>query len=99
MGFTIDIKPWITEKSVKLAEKGKYTFLVDKKAKKMTIRQVLKDLYGVIVGNVNVCVVKSKRVRVPKYWKYKRLGFKKGYKKVIVTIKEGGDKIANLFKI
>lgn len=93
------IKPLITEKTVKLAERGKYSFIVDPHSKKATIKRALKEMYGVDVGSVNISVIKSKRVRVFKFWKYRKIGFQNLYKKAVVTIKKGREKIAALFRL
>lgn len=40
-------KPVLTEKSMKLAKSGLYTFLVEKKARKRVIAKAVKELFGV----------------------------------------------------
>ena len=45
-------KPLITEKVSALNEKGKYGFLVDKKANKVEIKRAVEKTYGVNVESV-----------------------------------------------
>ncbi|MFN7088354.1 MAG: 50S ribosomal protein L23 [Candidatus Paceibacteria bacterium] len=77
-------RPQITEKSGHLQAENKYVFIVNKKAKKPQIKSAIEAIYGVKVENVRI-------VNVP--GKVKRLGrsegFKPGYKKAIVALKEG----------
>ncbi|MCD6195110.1 50S ribosomal protein L23 [bacterium] len=57
-------KPVLTEKSLQLAEKGWFTFLVDKKASKGQIKQAIENLFKVEVAEVRVLNVSGK----PKRW-------------------------------
>lgn len=76
--------PWITEKSGRIADSGKYVFIVDKKANKPIIAEAVESIYNVKVLSVNIINKKSK---------IKSLGRAKGkipgYKKAIVQLKEG----------
>lgn len=84
--FSYDIvkEPHISEKATNGAEKNQYTFKVYKNANKPEIKKSVEGMYNVNVVAVNV-------VKIPK--KKRRLGgiegWKKGYRKAIVTIKEG----------
>ena len=81
------LEPWITEKSHASAATGKYIFKVHGSANKQTVRRAIKDLYQVTVVGVNMVTIHPKK-RV-----YGRsTGWKAGFKKAIVTLKEG-DKI------
>ena len=62
----IIIRPVITEKSIALASSGKYTFIVDKKADKITIKRVVEEAFNVKVLDVATLVVKGKTKRVGK---------------------------------
>ncbi len=62
----IIIRPVITEKSIALASNGKYTFIVDKKADKITIKRVVEEAFSVKVLDVATLVVKGKTKRVGK---------------------------------
>ena len=79
--------PHITEKAADMTGDNKYTFEVVKKANKFEIAKVIKGLYGVTVIKVNIVNVPRKKRRVRR-----QIGYKSGYKKAIVTLKEG-DKI------
>ncbi len=76
--------PQITEKATSLTEKNQYTFKVWPRSNKSEIKKAVENLYGVDVLSVNI-------VKAPK--KERRLGrisgWRKGYKKAIVKIKEG----------
>ncbi|TSC74779.1 MAG: large subunit ribosomal protein L23 [Parcubacteria group bacterium Gr01-1014_30] len=76
--------PQITEKATELSKGNRYTFKVSSESSKAEVRKAVEQLYGVDVLGVNV-------IRVPR--KQRRLGritgWRKGYKKAIVRIKEG----------
>jgi len=85
------IAPWITEAATVAAELNKYIFKVSLRATKKQIRFAVEDLYKVKVLSVNT--VKAAK----KFRNYGRTpGWKVGFKKAIVTVKEG-EKI-ELFK-
>lgn len=58
-------KPIVTEKSTHASEESKYTFLVDRKARKDDIKKAVEQVYGVKVAKVATQVRKggSKRTR------------------------------------
>lgn len=76
--------PLITEKTSSLAAQRKYVFRVDARGNKSEIRKEVERLYNVKVMGVNIVSVKSKKRRVGKIE-----GRKPGFKKAIVTLKEG----------
>lgn len=77
-------KPWITEKSTRLNEEGKYVFLIKQDGSKNEVKKMVKEIYGVDAVNVNVVNVP------PKSRRYRGLKSEKsGYRKAIVTLKEG----------
>jgi large subunit ribosomal protein L23 len=82
--------PVINEKSTNLLSENKYTFLVDKKAKKSVIKWVIEYLFNVKVTNINTLMKPKKKRAVGRF-----SGYKPQYKKAIVTL-QSGDKI-NLF--
>ena len=45
--------PLITDKATRLVELNKYTFMIDRKANKFTIKTVIEYLFNVTVLNVN----------------------------------------------
>lgn len=85
----IIIRPVITEKSIALAGKDKYTFLVARAAKKDEIQKAVQDVFNVTVVSVASMVSKGGSIRTG----MKRVEVtKQPAKKAIVTVKKG-DKI------
>lgn len=81
------IKPIITEKSSNLLYSNVYTLEVDQRATKTDVKSAIEAIFersGAKVSKVNIIKVKQKSKRLGKYE-----GFAKGYKKAIVTLKEG----------
>ena len=74
----------ISEKATNLAEKNKYTFKITKNANKPQIKKSIESAYKVNVLSVNIIKIPEKKRRIGR-----TEGFKKGYSKAIVTIKEG----------
>ncbi len=82
---TLVHSPHITEKStVSMDEGGVYVFRVAKTANKIEIKSAIEDIFDVQVKNVNTVNQRGKRKRLGR-----SLGFTKGYKKAIVTLKPG----------
>jgi large subunit ribosomal protein L23 len=82
--YRILFSPHITEKATALTEENKYVFKVWPKANKNEIKKAVEGLYGVDVVSVRVLNVPEKQVRVGGH-----IGWKKGYKKAIVSVKKG----------
>ena len=80
-------KPIVSERSYKLIEHNRYTFEVDKRARKPEIASAVEEIFKVTVTRVNTMNVpgKARRVRAVK-------GMTPAWKKAIVTLKVG-DKI------
>ena len=76
--------PHITEKATILLQNNQYVFVVYNNVNKIEIRKAIESLYGVKVLKVRIIKVPKKRRRVGRAF-----GWKKGYKKAIVRIKEG----------
>lgn len=76
--------PIVTEKSSRLAEDGRYTFKVEKKANKVEIKNAIETIFKVKVVSVNTLTVLPKHRRVGKH-----SGLTAGYKKAIVTLVPG----------
>lgn len=87
IAYRILIEPWITEETTRIAELNKYVFKVADSSTKNQIRRAIEEIYKVTVQSVNT-------VRVPgkKRMRGMTKGWKSGYKKAIITVKEG-DKI------
>lgn len=84
----IIIKPIITEKYAKFTEKGTYTFVVDRKANKIEIRNAIEKEYGVNVERVNTYITAGKTKT--KMTKTKVLsGRVAPVKKAVVTVAKG----------
>lgn len=77
-------RPIISEKSYAMIEHNRYTFEVDKEAKKPEIAKAVEEIFNVTVTNVNTMRVngKPRRVRVNK-------GLTRSWKKAVVTLKDG----------
>lgn len=90
--FDVIIKPLVTEKTMKLTQtQNKVTVVVKKDASKETIKDAFEAIFGVEVLKVNTINVRPKAKRVGRYE-----GQVSGYKKAIVTLKEGNS--LDLFK-
>lgn len=80
----------LTEKSNQLSSNhGQYTFEVYPDSNRHSIRSAVEKAFNVTVTRVNVLNVKAKKKRSLRTG---RTGTKSGFKKAIVTLKEG-DKI------
>lgn len=84
--FGILERPRITEKSRASSEEGKYVFIVSSRANKIAIKRAVEARYGVGVASVKVLNMPGKERR-----RGRQIGWKPGYKKAIVTLKEGED--------
>ena len=76
--------PHVTEKATDLTSKNQYVFEVFHDSNKNMVKKAVEDVYGVDVTDVNVVNIPRKRRRLGG-----REGWKGGYKKAIVKIKEG----------
>lgn len=83
------VRPVITEKvNLQMERSGRYTFVVDKRANKLEVKQAVEEFYGVKVSDVNTIVVPGKnKSRFTKAGLLK--GVKPSYKKAVVTLAEG----------
>jgi large subunit ribosomal protein L23 len=89
MAKTILIKPIITEKATKLADKrNTYVFQVGKNVNKIEIKNAVQQMYNVSVDSVNTAVLPGK----PKTRNTKTAiirGRSSSYKKAFVTLTPG----------
>lgn len=86
--MSVLIKPLVTEKVSALNEKGKYGFVVNRKANKVDIKKAVEKMYGVTVEDVNTMnyLGKSKS----RYTQSRVIsGRAASFKKAIVTVAEG----------
>ena len=86
--MAILIKPILTEKATSSNDKGKFSFIVDRKANKVQVTKAVEKTYDVNVVSVNTINVLGKSVS-----KFTKTGIVSGrkpsYKKAIVQLKEG----------
>lgn len=78
------IRPIITEKTSNANAMNMYTFVVDKSANKMSIKQAVKHYFNVDVISINTTIAKGKVKRFGK-----SIGKRSDYKKAIIKIPEG----------
>ena len=82
--YQVVLSPHVTEKGTLLAEKNKYIFKVAPGVHKIEIKKAVASLYKVEVEDVNLLYAPSKLRQVGRI-----TGHKPGFKKAIVTLKEG----------
>jgi len=77
-------KPHIAEKATDLSGKNQYVFKIFESANKSEVKKAVESVFGVNVLSVRI-------IKVPKKRRKRGVirGWKKGYKKAIVTIKKG----------
>jgi large subunit ribosomal protein L23 len=76
--------PHVTEKATLSEEDHQYVFKVFPNANKTEVKKAIEEIYGVKVEKVRIINVPGKKRR-----RGRIEGWKKGYKKAIVKIKEG----------
>ena len=89
MAKDILIKPMITEKAEILSEdRSTYSFVVNKKANEVEIRNAVEAMYNVSVASVNTMIVAGKR-KIRNTRKGVQVGMSSSYKKAMVTLAPG----------
>ncbi len=78
------LRPIISEKTYRLADDGKYTFLVPQHANRTEVRQAVEAVFGVKVTGVNTLNRPGKRRRTRNGW-----GKRNDTKRAIVTLASG----------
>ena len=78
------LSPIVTEKSTYLSEQNKIVFKVNKKANKVSLKKNIEKIFKVNVTKINI-INKQSRKKITRGKKVKVLG----YKKAIITLKEG----------
>jgi large subunit ribosomal protein L23 len=78
------LRPVISEKSYRLADEGRYTFVVSPDANKTQIRQAVEEIFRVRVTGVNTLNRPGKRRRTRFGW-----GKRADTKRAIVSLAEG----------
>ena len=87
--------PLITDKATRLLENNQYTFIVNPKSDKITIKATIENLFNVKVIKVNTCHRPMKKKRIGKY-----TGYEPHYKKAVITLTQSDkiDLFENLFQ-
>lgn len=76
--------PIISDKATRLFERNKYSFIVDKRANKFTIKTLIQYLFNVTTIKINTLNLPPKKKIVGRFTKNKPQ-----YKKAIITLKSG----------
>ena len=82
--FSIIKKPILTEKSTNLNQYNQYSFVVSRNSESSEIKQAIEMIFKVKVTKINTSIIRGKL----KSFKG-NLGYKKDFKKAIVTLVEG----------
>lgn len=94
MQIELLLKPVLTEKALKLAQAGVYTFLVHPRANKTEVKKLIKQLYNADVSKINV-------MHTPAKFKQSRRSQpatkRHEHRKMLITIK--GKKTIDIFKV
>ena len=77
-------KPITTEKSTNLQQYNQYTFMVAKNSTSNEIKQAVETLFKVKVTKINTSITRGKIKSFKGTY-----GFRKDFKKAIITLKEG----------
>lgn len=88
--MNVIIAPVITEKSMKYASQGRFTFLVVKQASKLDIKKAVEKAFNVHVTKMFTVTTKGRTTRIGERRNEVALP---SFKKAIVTVKKG-EKIA-----
>lgn len=78
----IIVRPLISEKTTTLMEENKYTFVVDRRANKIEIKQALEEIFDVKVKAVNTANYRGKKKRLGRF----PAGFQPRWKKAVITL-------------
>ena len=73
--------PILTEKTIRLIEQNQYSFAVDAKADKSSVKAAVEQLFDVKVVSVNTSLQPLRKRRVGKF-----IGTRARYKRAIVTL-------------
>jgi len=73
--------PLLTEKTIKLIERNQYSFAVDPKATKTSLKSAVEQLFDVKVISINTSLLPLRKRRVGKF-----IGTKARYKRAIVEL-------------
>ena len=77
-------KPILTEKSTNLNQYNQYSFVVNQYSNSIQIKKAIENIFKVKVIKINTLIMRGKlKIFIGKF------GYKKDYKKAIVTLAEG----------
>lgn len=79
-------RPVISEKSLAEAAKGRYTFIVDRKANKTEIKKAIEKIFSVNVRKVDTSITKGSTSKMKKKGKTQK---KFSIKKALVVLTKG----------
>ena len=82
--LSIILKPLTTEKSTNLNQYNQYSFLVSKDSNTYEIKNSIEKIFKVKVIKVNTSITRGKLKSFKNF-----LGYKKDFKKAIITLAEG----------
>ncbi|MFH0792364.1 MAG: 50S ribosomal protein L23 [bacterium] len=82
--YRVLMAPILTEKSTDQAENNQYVFKVAPDTTKNEVKKAVEVTYNVDVLAVNIANIPRKKRRIGKH-----IGWRQGYKKAVVTVKEG----------
>lgn len=91
--YDIIKKPLLSEKSYAKIHDKVYTFVVDKNATKIDVRNAVEEIFNVQVEKVNTIMVKGHE-KTQNTKKGRTVGRTSDYKKAIVTLKKDSKPIA-----
>lgn len=86
IAYEIVKRPIISENSLREAENGRYSFIVNKASTKDEIKKAVQDMFGVSVTKVMTNIVKGNKTRLTKK---RKIVADSSYKKARVTLKKG----------
>ncbi len=84
--FEIIKKPIISEQSLKEAEAGRYSFVVNKASSKDEIKKAIENMFGVSVTKVMTNIIKGNNSRLTKK---RKIVSDASYKKARISLKKG----------
>lgn len=84
--FEIVKRPIISEQSLREAEAGRYSFIVDKSSSKDEIKGAIETMFSVSVTKVMTNIVKGNKTRLTKK---RKIVADASYKKARVSLKKG----------
>lgn len=84
--YEIVKKPIISEQSLREAEAGKYSFIVEKDSSKDEIKKAIESMFGVSVTKVMTNIVKGNKTRLTKK---RRIVADASYKKARIVLSKG----------